>query len=159
VAASVRRRLLGRGGSGLAREEECPSYDTIKIQSVILAYVVAEGHRSEAVRDLLDWYIWEHRGQRAETVAAFLDLIAKGMLCIHDGTVVPFRMEHVAQAAVVGYVVSERHPGETVVGLSEKLSSGLKDGSVEIAVRELVAAGLLAIHGGCVVPSNATTES
>jgi hypothetical protein len=135
---------------------ECPSFDTIRIQSVILSYVVGQGHRSEAVRDLLAWYVGEHKGDPGETATAFLDLIAKGMLCIHDGKVVPFRMEHVAQAAVLGYVVIEKHPGETVAALAHKLSSGLRDGSVEIAIRDLVGAGLLEIEGGKVV--QATTE-
>ncbi|HET6999518.1 MAG TPA: hypothetical protein VFI03_13140 [Solirubrobacterales bacterium] len=125
---------------------------------MILSYVVSEGHRSESVHDLLAWYVWEHKGDWEETVAAFLDLIAKGMLCIDDGKVVPFRMEHVAQAAVLGYVVTEQLPGETVAALADKLSSGFSDGSVEIAIRGLVGAGLLEIEEGGVVQATPERE-
>ena len=151
------RRWLGRSGSAPA-VKECPSYDTIRVQSVIFSYVVGEGQRSESVRDLLAWCVSEHKGELGEAAAAFLDLIAKGMLCVDDGKVVPFRMEHVAQAAVVGYVVTEDHPGETVAALANKLSSGLSDGSVEIAVRDLVGAGLLEIERGKVVQAAAEGE-
>lgn len=156
---SIARRWLRSDDAERLTEASRPSYDIAEIQPVIVAYVVAESDREETASELLEWYIREHKGERARAVEAILALIAGGVLCIHDGKVVIFRMEHVAQAMLVGYVVIDKHHDKTIVGLREALAPDAEDVSIEQDVRELDRAELLTMNGSKVEPGRiAATE-
>lgn len=60
-----------------------------------------------------------------------------------------------ARSAIHAYVVGERHEDETIFELARKFSASPDSAAVERTVRDLVAAGLLTIDRGKVVPGPA----
>lgn len=133
----------------------CPSYEALRIQFAILGYVVGEGHHDETVAGLLRRYSLANGGAEDDAVKrSFLDLIARAMLCIDGGKVVPFRMEFAAQSAVLVRVVYDAHDDETIFELSRRFSQS-SGSSVELAIRELVGGRLLCLDHGRVVPDRA----
>jgi hypothetical protein len=60
-----------------------------------------------------------------------------------------------ARFAVFAYVVGEGHHDETIFALARRFSPSADSSAVEMAVRDLVAEGLLSIDGGRVVPAPA----
>jgi hypothetical protein len=127
-----------------------PPYEDIRIQSAILNYVIAEGHHDDAVSVLLERCSLKYG--REDAARAVLDLLVRGVLSIDAGNVVPFRMRLGAQRAVLKRIIHEGHRDETILDLSILLSPDSSLGSVESAVVELVAADLLSIEAGKVVP-------
>ncbi len=73
MTSIARRWLSGRKDGPVIVTEDCPTFDMIKVQSVILSYVVAEDHQEETARELIDWYIFEYGDERAEVVASVLE--------------------------------------------------------------------------------------
>lgn len=72
--------------SGADHDRVCPSYEDLRIQSVITAYVIGEGHHDETIFELANRFSPDE-GDAVER--AVRDLIAGGVLSMNRGKVVP----------------------------------------------------------------------
>lgn len=67
----------------------CPSYDALRIQSAVLAYIVREGRHEETIIDLA-WKFAPH-DDSATVERAVRELIGARLLSMEKGKVVPGR--------------------------------------------------------------------